>query len=146
MRLIVGVDSDGHQYAIKADTMEHVRKYILERLGENWHYGMATELKARVKAHPSNDSLLSDTKLVYELYSRDIFTGPTSAYADTALDRAVKILDSWTAPMDSLIAKVNACQTEEELLDSDIMDLLYDYDVFWGRDIFTELYDPLGEE
>lgn len=83
MRLIVGIDDCGHQFAVKADTFEEVKAWALSCLqGDFWK---------------------------------------------------------------SVREKVEACHSENELLDQDsyLYDELIDAEVFWGRDTFTTLIDPL---
>lgn len=148
MRLIVGVDEDGHQYAVRADTFERLKAYILNSISNSsagWHYKMYTQLFKRVSVHKTNESLMKDGELIDDLYMRGVLSGRTSRY-ENILDFVTKAVSGHTDPITELIKQVKACKTEEELLADDLVYGEYEnMNIFWGRDMFTDLWDPCRE-
>ena len=89
MRIASGIDMDGHSYAVRVDTFDRLKAFILESVVESENYNC-----------DSSD----------------------------------------------LVEKIKKCQTEEELLDDDLTDEYSDLGVFYGRDMFTTLYDPIEKK
>lgn len=148
MRLIVGIDEDGHQFAVRVDTFKRFKKYILDTINENnWSGYIYTDLLNRVKAHDTNESLLEDDELIDSLYSRRILHGRTTKYPDIK-GTAIKWLEEQSDPYKEMREAVEKCQTEDEITDNDyVMDSLYELNAFGqGRDRFTSLQDPCPGE
>lgn len=142
MRLVVGIDEDGHQYAVNVNTFSKLKAYVLDCVvNKNWHANMSEELLKKVIAHKDSESLLADNPLVDELYTRHIFNGRTSQYKDDAKGYCIGQLEDPVNKHKELIEKIKNCNTEEELLNNDLKNKYSNFDVFQGRDMFTELWD-----
>lgn len=144
MRLIIGIDEDGHSFAVNVDTFSKLKTYILNHIEEYMgHYYPYKSILDKINAHDTSEDILKDDYLMEELYHKGIVRGSPLKYDNLKL-HCISNVEERLDPFGELIGRVQSAKNEDEILDNDeIMDELYDLRTFGGgRDLFVALYDP----